>query len=649
MPFTPGETVGPYRIIEEVGQGGMATVFKAYHPALDRYVAVKVLAPAFKNDRNFLSRFHREARIVARLDHPNIIPIYDYAEHEGTPYLVIRYVEGKTLKEVLRGGLLPPRQVLVIVRPVAEALAYAHTQGVLHRDIKPSNIIIGDDGRIYLTDFGLARMMQADVSTSSQDAIIGTPQYISPEQGKGEPVGTHSDIYSLGIVLFEMLTGRVPFSTNSPYAVIHDQIYTPPPLPSSINPDISPGLDWVLLKALAKDPSARFENATNLLGAVERAIEPEPDIIPPSVPQHFQGAFAKFFPIIILIAGVLTLGTIYALAEHYNAAVPVDSPTLIAASSTVGQSIAPPPQVAQTTSISVPTEQMQTPSSLPTSMPTDASIVFPTRIPIPATPTITLTPTPLAPPGMVFIPAGVFWMGASPNDGQADTNEKPGHLIDLSAFAIDEFEVSNAEYSKCVTEGVCMLPRGVYSPQSPQMAFGNPEFDDLPVVFVTQGMASQYCAWQGKRLPYEAEWEKAARGSTDQRIYPWGNTWDGEKANAAQTNAKLAPITAYSPIGCSPFGACNMSGNAAEWIADYYGANFYPDSIRNVFPPNLIHDPINWNSDSGKFVVRGGSFKSSPFDARVSKRGAESGDVATDDLGFRCAKSIKSDGKNGQP
>ena len=272
MPLSPGENVGPYRIIEQLGQGGMATVFKAYHPALDRYVAIKVLHPAFKEDPNFLARFQREARIVAKLEHPHIVPVYDFSEHKGMAYLVMRYVEGETLKAHLEGEPLPPERILEILQPVAEALAYAHEQEVLHRDIKPSNVMLTPEGGIFLTDFGLARMAQSGESTLSQDMMIGTPQYMSPEQAKGEEVDERTDIYSLGVVLFEMLTGRVPFSADTPYAVIHDHIYTPLPLPTTIKPDIFPALERMVLKALAKEQDDRYQKVTELVLAFEDAV-----------------------------------------------------------------------------------------------------------------------------------------------------------------------------------------------------------------------------------------------------------------------------------------------------------------------------------------------------------------------------------------
>jgi basic membrane protein A len=273
MSFTPGENVGAYRVVEQLGSGGMATVYKAYHAALDRYVALKVMHPAFKGDRNFLTRFQREARVVAKLEHPNIVLVYDFSEHEGSPYLVMRFIEGETLKARLERGQLTLPEILDVVRPVGEALTYAHKRGVLHRDIKPSNVILAHDGRIFLADFGLARIVQAGESSLTRDAMVGTPYYISPEQaiGKSE-LDARTDIYSFGVVLYELLTGRVPFKSDTPFAVVHDHIYTPLPLPTSINPNLPQALERVLLKAMAKEPDDRYDSAVELVAAVEDAV-----------------------------------------------------------------------------------------------------------------------------------------------------------------------------------------------------------------------------------------------------------------------------------------------------------------------------------------------------------------------------------------
>ncbi|NWF67911.1 MAG: protein kinase [Chloroflexi bacterium] len=273
MALQIGQNLGPYRILEQLGAGGMASVFKAYHARLDRYVAIKVMHQSFMEDPTFHARFEREAQIVARLEHPNIVPIFDFSEHERQPYLVMKYVEGRTLKTLMSAGALPMGEITRIMTAIADALTYAHKQGVLHRDIKPSNIIIAPDGTPYLTDFGLARIAQAGASTMSADVMLGTPQYISPEQAKGvKELDARTDVYSFGVVLYEMVCGRVPFNADTPYATVHDHIYSPLPLPSKINPDIAPAVETVLLKALAKDPQDRYNTPTELMAAFREAV-----------------------------------------------------------------------------------------------------------------------------------------------------------------------------------------------------------------------------------------------------------------------------------------------------------------------------------------------------------------------------------------
>lgn len=277
--------IGPYQITGRIGSGGMATVYRAYHPRLDRHVALKLMHDSFIQEHDFLARFEREARIVARLDHPNIIPIYDYDKHEGKPYLVMKVVEGETLKEVLARGDLAAADILSLARKIADALHYAHEQGILHRDIKPSNILLDQRGEPYLTDFGLARILKSGESTMSADVMLGTPHYISPEQAQGGmELDARTDVYSLGVVLYQMVTGRVPFTGDSSFAIIHDHIYTPPPSPRSLNPEVSPAVESVLLKALAKHPNDRYATPVDLVQAYEQALvgkaEPAPPITP---------------------------------------------------------------------------------------------------------------------------------------------------------------------------------------------------------------------------------------------------------------------------------------------------------------------------------------------------------------------------------
>jgi len=272
MSFNVGENIGPYRIVEQLGQGGMATVYKAYHASLDRYVALKALHPAFNEDKTFASRFQREARVVAKLEHPNIVPVYDYAEHEGRPYLVMKFIEGDTLKARMTEKPLSSDEIKKVLDAVGGALSYAHKQGILHRDIKPSNVMVATDGQIYLADFGLARIAQSGESTMSSDSIMGTPQYISPEQAMGKKdLDAGTDLYSFGVMLYEMVVGQVPFSADTPFAVIHDHIYTPLPLPRSVNPKVPEQVERVLLKSLSKERADRYEDAATMIQAFKDA------------------------------------------------------------------------------------------------------------------------------------------------------------------------------------------------------------------------------------------------------------------------------------------------------------------------------------------------------------------------------------------
>ncbi len=276
MLLRAGEKVGQYEIISELGRGGMATVYKANHKQLDRQVAIKVMHQSFADDPSFTERFNREARIVANLEHPHIVPVYDYNEHHGMPYLVMKFVQGRSLKELLIKKPPTLDQIMHIMAAIGQATTYAHKKGVLHRDIKPSNIIIDNENIPYLADFGLARIVAAGESTMSADVLLGTPNYMSPEQGKGiKDIDHRSDLYSLGIVLYELVVGQVPFSAQTPLAVIQDHINTPLPRPSQINTNVPPEIEAVLRKALAKSPDARYNSANEMIAEFTIAVEAE--------------------------------------------------------------------------------------------------------------------------------------------------------------------------------------------------------------------------------------------------------------------------------------------------------------------------------------------------------------------------------------
>jgi serine/threonine-protein kinase len=287
-----GATLGSYRIIEQIGMGGMATVYKAYDPDTDRYVAVKVLPQHYSQDAKFVERFRREAKAIARLEHPYILPIFAYGEQEGTAYLVMRYMESGTLTDRLKQGQLPLDEASRLFEQIAGALDYAHQNGVIHRDIKPSNVLVDAQGNAFLTDLGIAKMVEEVSDLTGTGIALGTPQYMSPEQCRGvKDLTAASDIYSLGIMLYQMLTGRVPFQAETPIAIIHMHLSDPLPPPRAVRPDLPEGVERVVLKALTKEPEHRFESAAAMGDAMARAVAGAPvayvqpaDLAPPCGP-----------------------------------------------------------------------------------------------------------------------------------------------------------------------------------------------------------------------------------------------------------------------------------------------------------------------------------------------------------------------------
>lgn len=266
-----GTTIGTYQIVEQIGQGGMATVYKAFHAPTNRYVAVKVLPPEATADPHFMQRFDREAKAIAGLQHIHILPVFDYGQHEGMPYLVMRYVPTGTLKDRLAEGALRLDEAIRLFCQIAEAVEYAHQKGILHRDLKPANVLLDDSGNALLSDFGLARLVGTDSSLTGVN-VVGTPLYMSPAQARGRPVDARSDIYSLGVMLYEMVTGETPFTAESPVAVIYMHASEPPPPPRTKRSDLPIAVEQVILKALAKRDEQRFQTASAMITALRAAV-----------------------------------------------------------------------------------------------------------------------------------------------------------------------------------------------------------------------------------------------------------------------------------------------------------------------------------------------------------------------------------------
>ncbi len=291
-----GSQIGQYRIVEAIGQGGMATVYKAYQPSFDRHVAIKVLSRALSDDPTFVKRFQREAKVVARIEHRFIVPLYDYGEEHGLYYMVMRLIEGGTLRRKMFYDEIDLPTAARVVTQVAEALDFAHTRDVIHRDLKPSNILLDERGNAYLTDFGIAKMVGSNTQVT-QSGVVGTPSYMSPEQCQGRTLGPGSDIYALGAILFEVLTGSVPYEADTPLSVMYMHVKDPIPSARALSSKLPAGIDKLFYRALAKLPKDRYPTASAMAAAFrEVAGVPDEAVISPSKPGRKAGIALPSLP-----------------------------------------------------------------------------------------------------------------------------------------------------------------------------------------------------------------------------------------------------------------------------------------------------------------------------------------------------------------
>lgn len=276
-----GKTIGQYTILEEIGRGGMATVYSAMQTSMNRKVAIKVLPPHFMHDPGFMERFEREVEVISHLEHPHILPIYDYGQAENVPFIAMRFLGGGSMAQLIRRGEIALEAIEKPFSQVCQALDYAHQQGIIHRDLKPGNIMLDENGNAYLSDFGIARVMGSNLTGS---AIIGTPAYMSPEQAHGLSIDGRSDIYSMGVVLFELITGREPFQAETPMGLLLMHINEPLPPIQEFREEVGYTVQEVVEKATAKNPDDRFSSAGELAQAFSAALRGETLSLPRTTP-----------------------------------------------------------------------------------------------------------------------------------------------------------------------------------------------------------------------------------------------------------------------------------------------------------------------------------------------------------------------------
>ena len=654
--------LGQYLVVEALGEGGMASVYKGYDKRLDRDVAIKVILPGFSHSSAFQKRFEREAKSIARLTHINIVKVINYGFDEGVPYLVMEYVPGGTLNDLLGKPIHWQRSAQMLV-PVARALEYAHRRNIVHRDIKPANFLVTDSGDLVVSDFGIAKTLDADLTKLTGTGVsIGTPAYMSPEQGLKKEIDHRADIYSLGVVFFEMVTGKTPYEADTPFAVMMKHVTEPLPSPSDLVPDIPEAVEEVLFKALAKNPDDRYQSMSEFAETLEelwRNLQPKflvgkadlgstkSDITiketheltrPPNEiseitkttkkrPKKFN---VKIVGVIGLIAVVITTIVVgfQVFRENKNLL------ELVKGSKT-------PIPIEDHTVFPISTATQKTAMAIETASPTITPELSFTNTPEPS-PSITSTETPetlsqfITDPygvSMALIPAGSFIMG---NDGYATS--KPTHTVLLDAFYIDQYEVTNVSYKECVDAKICKVPtssRGEhisdYGSNIRDSYYNNKLYADYPKIFIRWNDAQTYCQWRGARLPTEAEWEKAARGGLDGALYPWGDqAVDCSLANIRHCFGDTTQVGSFAPNG---YGLYDMIGNVYEWVADWYDRDYY-----QISPESNPTGP----GTGQRRVYRGGSWAFGSY--TVSSRSGDYPVYTHESAGFRCARDISNPG-----
>ena len=533
MPEWIGKTVGRVRIDKYLARGGMAEVYLGSHLTLERPVAIKFLHSYIEQDADLLSRFHREARVVAGLRHPNIVQIFDFDSTDGHPYIVMEYLKGPTLANYLRRmherhERIPPHQVARLLKGLTAALDYAHEQGVIHRDIKPGNILLNsradeisfdkpltNDVEAILTDFGLVRIVDATSQTAS-GMVSGTPMYMSPEQARGDKTDHRTDIYSLGVVLYEMLAGRVPFEADSTMTILHMQINSPPPP----IPGVPGAVQAVMNRALTKSPEERYQTSREMAVDFYLAIgmTAQAETIREALPEHIVAvapALIKEKPVrspMWIGVGIFSFICLLALAVGAFRLLPRLTNSIISTEGAV-------------TEINEPT--LSTAPSVTADLPEAA--------------------------GMVEIKAGNYEVGRAP----ADDYHSSVKAISLNGFWIDQFQTTNSQYQLFVDATSAQAAQEVGA-------------ENNPVRGVTWDQATAYCSWAKKRLPTEAEWEAAGRGpGTAPQLYPWGtdDTAGGQVSTLPNQDTYEVGTLSFNQ---SLSGVFDMVGNIWEWVGEPY-------------------------------------------------------------------------------
>ncbi|QQS48331.1 MAG: SUMF1/EgtB/PvdO family nonheme iron enzyme [Acidobacteriota bacterium] len=630
-----GRIIGNYEVISQFGEGGMGELYLGRHTRLAREVIIKTIRTEDFSPRqieHLRERLEREAFVQSQLDHQNIVRVYDFIASGETTCIVMEYVPGRDLRKMItrETGPIPEARALNLFKQVLRAIDFAHNfiysdstgdkhKGIIHRDLKPANILVTPDDRVKVTDFGIVKVRGVKGGTQ-MGFNPGTPEYMSPEQARGRELDQRSDIYSLGIVLYEMLTGHVPFeddgSGTSDYEIRRGHIELPVPPLSKFYPGVSPEIEKIVFKALEKDPEDRYQTARQFLEVIEEYERTGGAGVPTG---RMAGAGARQT---VVQEGRSEMGR-----SSQTGPSSIRTGPAIATDPTRPQTGPSYMQPEPNGSSSVDGLSRSGASVLEAGKKSKAPLIaglgavlvisgaiayWLLSSPGAATTTTTTTGTTGTPVGMISIPAGTFLMGRE--DG--NDFEKPAHEVTVQPFLIDKTEITNQQFAEFVRQtrrqAPVHWPNGQYSPGEA----------NIPVVNVSWYDARDYCEWSSKRLPTEEEWEYAARGR-ENLLYPYGNQWKPNFSNAGETGLRKPQAVGSYPDGASPFSVFDMAGNVAEWLATDYKP--YPGSPARP--------------DEGNKIVRGGSFKNPAVEQTATDRFFYRPNQKFDYIGFRCAKS----------
>ena len=604
---------GRYRVTGELGRGQMGVVYRAVQLALNREVAVKL--PTVE-DQEGVERFLRESRLLASLSHPNLVHVLDADLAAGRPYLVLELVVGRSLQnELAYAGMLPVAKAVSLVCQIAEGLSSAHAAGIVHRDVKIANVMVTAEGVAKLADFGLARALAPDAAgLTGTGTLLGTPAYLAPEVCRGLPASPASDLYALGVVLFELIAGRLPFTAGTPGEMLAKHIHDAPPRLARYGEEVPEELEAVHARLMAKDPLKRPAGAAEAAGELRAALGFSASVtavnipsLPPPLPRptpRSRGTGRK----ISVAAPASGASPVRWVAAGALAALVLAAPLFWLA-------------LRSRNDISMHIELQNQESG---SKASDWAIL---RALAPDATGRERWLSAVDEAEMVRVPAGTFVRGTL----EMGKDARPVRKLTLSGFYIDRFEVTNQLYDKFCRKTGHAPPERHAGEQAVL------DRSDHPVVGVTWQDAADYARWAGKRLPTEAEWEKAARGP-DGRRFPWGDEAVGKPVRCNLADGFAGDPDGYQytapggkfPLGVSFYGAHDMAGNVWEWCSDWYDESYYP-----VAPER---DPAG--PERGRLhVSRGGSFMTyMPHDLLAGKRRGAPPNVREPDQGFRCAR-----------